>query len=492
MRRKRERRGVGLDFGNIQVGYLIARVDCALIDRGEGWDGDVHIGLGFFGIYADDAYGRGLYVFGLDGDAFQLFQIGDELHKLFRADDVHALFIAAIHARFAGEHQPQAAPDCLLRQDVGFGCVGAQSQHDGYIADVPAFAQHHHADHGVDAAVGAVDVFDHRAGALQVGRGHFAVVSDVNDLEFIAAELVGVGLAQVFAHGVGVSGIFHHGEQDGLFAERLKSIAVLSPAVDRRDDVGFVAHGGIAGRRFPDAVNFASDGLLDDAVLNGALERVIADDPREERSVGIEAGRCGEVQLRHKQRAANSVAQTADCVIPFRVLVVGVMRFVVDYHAGGTPPLDAVVEVVALFGGVGCGAAQEPGDSGGTAARRAPTAFLRGVVELLNVGEIQCAARGYIGAIAAHEEAHIAPIDGELRRQHRILAKDSAAREIALQSLEHDDVGRYDEKVDGVLGALGFAKGVEVAPNYAQRHHHRLAAAGRHLDAVAREIAMLQ
>ena len=88
-----------------------------------------------------------------------------------------------------------------------------------------------------------------------------------------------------------------------------------------------------------------------------------------------------------------------------------------------------------------------------------------------------------------------------------------------MQPLEHDDIGRNQQKAAGV-GAGGvpriarrivarrisgrfrgrcavrfpvrFVDGVEVAPDHRQRHHHRLAAAGGHLHAVAGETAVLQ
>ena len=63
--------------------------------------------------------------------------------------------------------------------------------------------------------------------------------------------------------------------------------------------------------------------------------------------------------------------------------------------------------------------------------------------------------------------------------------------EVRSQPLEHDDVrGDDQERLGVVVSRLGH--GVEVLPGDRQGHHLGLAAAGRHLDAVAGEVVVLK
>ena len=56
---------------------------------------------------------------------FLLLELLDELDELLVADDVHPLGVAGA---LVAEHQPQAAPDGLLGQDVRLGGVGPQAR----------------------------------------------------------------------------------------------------------------------------------------------------------------------------------------------------------------------------------------------------------------------------------------------------------------------------------------------------------------------------
>ena len=93
-------------------------------------------------------------------------------------------------------------------------------------------------------------------------------------------------------------------------------------------------------------------------------------------------------------------------------------------------------------------------------------------------------------AVAAHIAVEI-PEDLQFRRNDRVSAKDSATGEVGVETFEDDDVGGNDEGGLGVVVA-GFNNGVEVLPGDGERHDLRLAASGRHLDAVAGEVVVLK
>ena len=124
-----------------------------------GEDGDADIELGVVLVDLDDGRGAGgrrrtekhfgfleLHAFG--------FELTDELHEFFCADDADDFFASEV---FVGVHKTQASSDGLFGQDVAFGLVGTQAYDGGYIADIPTFFQHHHRDDGAVWLLAVVD-----------------------------------------------------------------------------------------------------------------------------------------------------------------------------------------------------------------------------------------------------------------------------------------------------------------------------------------------
>jgi len=100
----------------------------------------------------------------------------------------------------------------------------------------------------------------------------------------------------------------------------------------------------------------------------------------------------------------------------------------------------------------------------------------------------------------AHRQTHRAgvaritieiPKDFQFGRDDRIGAKNLAVGEILFQAFKDNDVGRDQQKGFGVIVAR-FGNGVEELPRDRERHHFGLAAPRCHLDAIAREIVVLQ
>ena len=397
------------------------------------------------------------------------------------ADHVHALDVAR---PLIAEHQAQPAADGLLRQDVGLRRVRPQADDDRHVLHVPALAEHHDADDAVDRAVAVVHVAGHVAGRVQVFLRDLAGTVGVDDEQPVAAELGRVLSLEPVANVVGLGRVVHHDEQDRLLAERGELLAVFLPALDAGREVGLIARTGDFGLLFADALGDALQRSLHDAVEDRLLERVVEDGPREKLSLrvprrgreielrGQPAGHVG-VQIggssrstRSPRRGCGGPRRSARTTGPPRAAMRGTKSSNSCELAGGFGPSIAVITSGSSSAGVGP------------------------LVQLLDVGQVERAERAGPFALAAHVALKV-PEDAQFVGDHRVGAEDAAALEIGPQSLEDDDVRRDQQKRLGeVVAALG--DGVEVLPGDRQAHHLGLAAAGRHLDAVAGEVVVLE
>src|SRR5581483_3288574 len=102
------------------------------------------------------------------------------------ADDVYPFDIGGSQV---AEHQAQAAPDGLLRQNVGFGGVGAQADDDRDVLHVPAFSEHEDADDAVEGAIGGVGAAGDLAGLLHIFFADLAAPVGMDVEQPVAAEL---------------------------------------------------------------------------------------------------------------------------------------------------------------------------------------------------------------------------------------------------------------------------------------------------------------
>src|SRR3989344_1901744 len=69
-------------------------------------------------------------------------------------------------------------------------------------------------------------------------------------------------------------------------------------------------------------------------------------------------------------------------------------------------------------------------------------------------------------------------------RNHRIAREDTQPVKICSEAIEHDDVGRYNEKVPRQI-RIDLVELMVVAPRKDEAEHFRLAASRRHLDDIA-------
>ena len=146
-------------------------------DRAEDGDGDVVVELALVGVDGRDDH-RLFEVEGVEGDVLVLLQLLDELEERWVADDVDPLDVGV---ESVTEHQPKPTADRLLGQDVRLGGVGAQADDDGDVLDVPALAQHEHADDRIDRALALIHPAGDLAGGVEVLLRDLAAAVRVDD-----------------------------------------------------------------------------------------------------------------------------------------------------------------------------------------------------------------------------------------------------------------------------------------------------------------------
>ena len=373
--------------------------------------------------------------------------LAQHVEQVARAEHLQRLRAVRAHLR----HEPQPAPDHLLRQDLRLGGERAQPQHDRHVAHVPALAQHHHAHDRLDPAAAAVDVARGLPRLFQVSLPHFAGGVGV-DHQYLG-RLESCGRAEILAQRVGVDVLLRHDEEHRLDAERavrgpmllpppyrgLQPIAVLRGDVVLGHPLGVV-------RRLPGVVLVGDDDRrLDDPVLHRLRQRVVAHRPREVHAVPV-LGRGREVEPGAdplRQRAVNAEQRPA----PGQFLVVHVMRLVVHHHQirerldpfqHGTP--GGPREVLRRF------LSQQRLDG----VRGSPGIVVR-LVELVDVGEKQIPRRRGFGGLAAQDHL-LGEAALPLRRNQRQPVEDIVVAEVPFEPLIDDHVGGDDEEVGGEFG----------------------------------------
>src|SRR5262249_23031943 len=133
-------------------------------------------------------------------------------------------------------------------------------------------------------------------------------------------------------------------EQDGLFTERRKQFAIFLPTLHTGSEISLVASAGDVGTLLSDALGDTLEGALDDIVQNGLLEGIVEHGPRKQLSFGMAWGR-GEIEL-GRQATGNLSMESANHLIPFAALVVGVVGFVVQNGQRATAGLETGGEIL--------------------------------------------------------------------------------------------------------------------------------------------------
>ena len=266
-------------------------------------------------------------------DAFAADRL-DELHEDGRTH--HRNELGRVSAEI---HAAQAATECLLGQDIARRRVGAQADDGGDIAHVPAFLEHQHRDDGLVLAVPGVDAVGFAAQGLEFflvlafrGLRNLAVVLGVDD-EHCALQL-GADAFQMRTHVVAVAGVIDHHEQHGLLAQALVLVEALLPLLDaERQIVGVLLVKEGAGMRMQAcATGFVGQHrVLDDALVNGFDQRVVADGLHEDRAVVVaRRGRHIDLQRQSPVLLQHAVMNISDAAEPGHARVVDVVRFVVE------------------------------------------------------------------------------------------------------------------------------------------------------------------
>jgi hypothetical protein len=147
-----------------------------------------------------------------DAHAFGFELAAKHVEQVAGAEHLQRLRAVRAHLR----HQPQAAPDDLLGQDLGLRRERAQAEDDGHVAHVPALAQHHHADDRLDLALGLVDVAGRLARLVEVLLGDLARGVGVDDQHLGLLEPELLRLPQVLANRVGIDVLLGHDEEHRL------------------------------------------------------------------------------------------------------------------------------------------------------------------------------------------------------------------------------------------------------------------------------------
>ena len=111
---------------------------------------------------------------------------------------------------------------------------GRRPSTDRHVPHVPALAQHHDADDGLDLVFGLVDVAGRLAGLVEVLLGDFARRVGVNHQHFGLLEAEFLGLPEILAHRIRVDVLLGHDEEDRLGAELGVGLPMLLPAVHGR------------------------------------------------------------------------------------------------------------------------------------------------------------------------------------------------------------------------------------------------------------------
>ncbi len=234
--------------------------------------------------------------------------------------------------------------------------------------------------------------------------------------------------------------------------------------------------------------------MLDDVLVDGLDERVVADSLDEDGAVVV-ARRGGHVHLERKAAILleHLVVDVLDGLEPGHARVVDVVGLVVE----DSQFLDLADEFAEVGLAVG-------GAAGGFLAEGVGEEVIAQVVvlegRLAHVGEEDAVdVREEEIARVAHEAHVVLDVESELEivapvaavgavgRQHGVVEEDAQAVEVGAEAVQHDDVGRDDEEV-AREGGVGFVKFVEEAPGEQERDDLGLARPGCELEDIARPV----
>jgi hypothetical protein len=101
----------------------------------------------------------------------------------------------------------------------------------------------------------------------------------------------------------------------------------------------------------------------------------------------------------------------------------------------------------------------------------------------VNVGEVECTACGCAASFVLQYNAKI-PIAAPFGGNQRVGVKDAPVAEVVFEAFVDGEIGSNDDKVPCHFG-VGFAQGVEVAPDDAEAHDFGFACASCQFEGVA-------
>ncbi len=177
--------------------------------------------------------------------------------------------------------------------------------------------------------------------------------------------------------------------------------------------------------------------------------------------------------------------QPANDLVPLALFIMGVMGLIIEHQELSAPLRKHLAKTHQFAAEIALrlGAKHLGHDIRLTIA---VVLALCAIVKLLDIGQKKHPLGWRAFRLSAHNTVEL-PEDSELAGDKRVRAKHPTAFKIAFQPLKDDHIGREDQKRLRVVVII-LAYRVEVLPDNRQRHHFGLAAAGRHLGTVAREL----
>ena len=185
-----------------------------------------------------------------------------------------------IEARARRRHPPQSTAEGLLGQDLRLRGQRSQGDDHADVADVPALAQHQHADDAADLAVGPIDLAGRSPGDIEIRLRDLPRAVGMDHEQPVARELR--ALAQIVARLVCRLRVLAHHKEDWALARGRERLVELAPPPDRNIEPLPISLDDRVAELDRRARDLADDRRLHDPIGNRLRERVVDDDVSED------------------------------------------------------------------------------------------------------------------------------------------------------------------------------------------------------------------
>src|ERR1043166_8670145 len=272
--------------------------------------------------------------------------------------------------------------------------------------------------------------------------------------------------------------VLGHDKEKSLLSALVPLLLRSEPALVAENEVVLVLKCGIFVCTFYELVSVPDDRSLYDPSVDSLTKRRVANDVAKDIALAV-LGSGGQVELgdQASSAATRSPVKKRDRIVPGRIWVPNVVRFVIKNHEPGVG-CNAVSKLLRCVEGLRLrdGWAHEVVGLSRFLARAR-------VIEAVDVRKVDDTAGGGAGRLVL-KNCRDVPVAAPGQRNQRIGLEDLPVGEILLKALKNSDSGRYDYEVPGHRG-VRLAKRVEVAPHDRKAHDLGLARACGHLEGVA-------